>query len=124
MGLRAGVSWSHEAAACSWGHLLTLGTPPCQECVKEKLSLLHEFLQTEIQSQLCDLETKLRKEELSEVSWRSAPRLPETPLPPSLSHPPCACGDVGWDPRTPRCVPLCSLPLVCIHCYPNCPFPL
>ncbi|XP_040842199.1 DNA (cytosine-5)-methyltransferase 1 isoform X3 [Ochotona curzoniae] len=42
---------------------------PEKECVKEKLSLLHEFLQTEIQSQLCDLETKLRKEELSEEGY-------------------------------------------------------
>lgn len=36
--------------------------------MREKLNLLHEFLQTEIKSQLCDLETKLHKEELSEVS--------------------------------------------------------
>ena len=36
--------------------------------MKEKLNLLHEFLQTEIKNQLCDLETKLHKEELSEVS--------------------------------------------------------
>lgn len=39
-----------------------------KECVKKKLNLLHEFLQTEIKNQLCDLETKLHKEELSEVS--------------------------------------------------------
>lgn len=36
--------------------------------MKEKLKLLHEFLQTEIKNQLCDLETKLQKDELSEVS--------------------------------------------------------
>lgn len=36
--------------------------------MKEKLNLLREFLQAEIKSQLCDLETKLLKEELSEVS--------------------------------------------------------
>lgn len=40
-----------------------------KECVKEKLNLLHEFLQTEIKSQLCDLETKLHKEELSEEGY-------------------------------------------------------
>ncbi|KAI2588615.1 DNA methyltransferase 1, partial [Homo sapiens] len=40
-----------------------------KECVKEKLNLLHEFLQTEIKNQLCDLETKLRKEELSEEGY-------------------------------------------------------
>ncbi|VCX43266.1 unnamed protein product, partial [Gulo gulo] len=39
------------------------------ECVKEKLNLLHEFLQTEIKNQLCDLETKLHKEELSEEGY-------------------------------------------------------
>lgn len=37
--------------------------------MKEKLNLLHEFLQTEIKSQLCDLETKLHKEELSEEGY-------------------------------------------------------
>ncbi|KAL1781550.1 DNA (cytosine-5)-methyltransferase 1 [Sigmodon hispidus] len=40
-----------------------------KECVKEKLNLLHEFLQTEIKSQLYDLEIKLRKEELSEEGY-------------------------------------------------------
>ncbi|CAO2635941.1 DNA (cytosine-5)-methyltransferase 1 [Lemmus lemmus] len=40
-----------------------------KECVKEKLNLLHEFLQTEIKSQLHDLETKLHKEELSEEGY-------------------------------------------------------
>ncbi|XP_054983670.1 DNA (cytosine-5)-methyltransferase 1 isoform X3 [Sorex araneus] len=40
-----------------------------KECVKEKLNLLHEFLQTEIKTQLCDLETKLRTEELSEEGY-------------------------------------------------------
>lgn len=49
--------------------------------MKEKLNLLHEFLQTEIKNQLCDLETKLHKEELSEVSfqppniWKTSPLL-------------------------------------------------
>ncbi|KAK7800480.1 hypothetical protein U0070_024260, partial [Myodes glareolus] len=42
---------------------------PQAECVKEKLNLLHEFLQTEIKSQLYDLETKLHKEELSEEGY-------------------------------------------------------
>ncbi|XP_003460912.3 DNA (cytosine-5)-methyltransferase 1 isoform X2 [Cavia porcellus] len=40
-----------------------------KECVKEKLNLLHEFLQTEVKNQLCDLETKLHKEELSEEGY-------------------------------------------------------
>ncbi|XP_023572897.1 DNA (cytosine-5)-methyltransferase 1 isoform X2 [Octodon degus] len=40
-----------------------------KECVKEKLNLLHEFLQTEIKNQLCDLESKLHKEELSEEGY-------------------------------------------------------
>ncbi|XP_073910199.1 DNA (cytosine-5)-methyltransferase 1 isoform X3 [Castor canadensis] len=40
-----------------------------KERVKEKLNLLHEFLQTEIKAQLSDLETKLRKEELSEEGY-------------------------------------------------------
>ncbi|XP_012665592.2 DNA (cytosine-5)-methyltransferase 1-like [Otolemur garnettii] len=40
-----------------------------KECVKEKLNLLHEFLQTEIKTQLYDLETKLHKEELSEEGY-------------------------------------------------------
>lgn len=40
-----------------------------KECVREKLNLLHEFLQTEIKNQLCDLETKLHKEELSEEGY-------------------------------------------------------
>ncbi|XP_019064640.1 DNA (cytosine-5)-methyltransferase 1 [Fukomys damarensis] len=40
-----------------------------KECVKKKLNLLHEFLQTEIKNQLCDLETKLHKEELSEEGY-------------------------------------------------------
>lgn len=37
--------------------------------MKEKLNLLREFLQTEIKTQLCDLETKLRTEELSEEGY-------------------------------------------------------
>nr|XP_044998523.1 DNA (cytosine-5)-methyltransferase 1 isoform X2 [Jaculus jaculus] len=40
-----------------------------KECVKEKLNLLHDFLQTEIKNQLCDLEIKLHKEELSEEGY-------------------------------------------------------
>ncbi|XP_045146253.1 DNA (cytosine-5)-methyltransferase 1 isoform X3 [Echinops telfairi] len=40
-----------------------------KECVKEKLNLLYDFLQTEIKNQLCDLETKLHKEELSEEGY-------------------------------------------------------
>ncbi|XP_006875222.1 PREDICTED: DNA (cytosine-5)-methyltransferase 1 [Chrysochloris asiatica] len=40
-----------------------------KECVKEKLNLLHEFLKTEIKTQLCDLERKLHKEELSEEGY-------------------------------------------------------
>uniref|UniRef100_A0A8C6B605 DMAP1-binding domain-containing protein n=1 Tax=Monodon monoceros TaxID=40151 RepID=A0A8C6B605_MONMO len=41
-----------------------------KECVKEKWNLLPEFLQTEIKNQLCDLETKLHEEELSEEGYR------------------------------------------------------
>ncbi|KAM6475712.1 DNA (cytosine-5)-methyltransferase 1 [Liasis olivaceus] len=37
-----------------------------RERVKEKLSLIHGFLQVDVQNQLKDLETKLRREELSE----------------------------------------------------------
>ncbi|KAM9109606.1 uncharacterized protein AAG666_022874 isoform 1-T1 [Megaptera novaeangliae] len=44
-----------------------------KECMKEKWNLLHEFLQTEIKNQLCDLETKLHKEELSELKSHLAP---------------------------------------------------
>uniref|UniRef100_A0A8C9QSD2 DNA methyltransferase 1 n=1 Tax=Spermophilus dauricus TaxID=99837 RepID=A0A8C9QSD2_SPEDA len=50
-----------------------------KECVKEKLNLLHEFLQTEIKNQLCDLETKLHKEELSEVISRNRTCIGLTP---------------------------------------------
>lgn len=38
-----------------------------QECVREKLSLIHGFLQADVQNQLSELEAKLRCEELSEV---------------------------------------------------------
>uniref|UniRef100_A0A8C3H7N8 Uncharacterized protein n=1 Tax=Chrysemys picta bellii TaxID=8478 RepID=A0A8C3H7N8_CHRPI len=38
-----------------------------QECVKEKLNLVHGFLQADAQNQLSDLETRLHREELSEV---------------------------------------------------------
>ncbi|XP_048343420.1 DNA (cytosine-5)-methyltransferase 1 [Sphaerodactylus townsendi] len=37
-----------------------------RECIKEKLSLMHSFLQADVQNQLKDLETQLRQEELSE----------------------------------------------------------
>uniref|UniRef100_F7GG75 DNA (cytosine-5)-methyltransferase n=1 Tax=Monodelphis domestica TaxID=13616 RepID=F7GG75_MONDO len=40
-----------------------------KECIKKKLSLLHEFLQAEVQHQLFDLEIKLHKEELSEEGY-------------------------------------------------------
>ncbi|XP_075758636.1 DNA (cytosine-5)-methyltransferase 1 isoform X2 [Pelodiscus sinensis] len=40
-----------------------------KECVKEKLSLVHGFLQADAQNQLSDLETKLRREELSEEGY-------------------------------------------------------
>ncbi|KAJ8796414.1 hypothetical protein J1605_002223, partial [Eschrichtius robustus] len=39
------------------------------ECMKEKRNLLREFLQTEIKNQLCDLKTKLHREELSEEGY-------------------------------------------------------
>uniref|UniRef100_A0A8B9QGI0 Uncharacterized protein n=1 Tax=Apteryx owenii TaxID=8824 RepID=A0A8B9QGI0_APTOW len=41
-----------------------------QECVREKLSLIHGFLQADVQNQLIELETKLRREELSE-RWKT-----------------------------------------------------
>lgn len=44
--------------------------PSPQECVKEKLSLIHGFLQADVQNQLSELEAKLRCEELSEVRPR------------------------------------------------------
>lgn len=79
--------------------------------MKEKLKLLHEFLQTEIKNQLCDLETKLQKDELSEVSGalevsccldgEGAPPLsdwggqaevtPRTPYLPHRPHASCPC---------------------------------
>ncbi|XP_050780752.1 DNA (cytosine-5)-methyltransferase 1 isoform X3 [Gopherus flavomarginatus] len=40
-----------------------------KECVKEKLSLVHGFLQADAQNQLSDLETKLHREELSEEGY-------------------------------------------------------
>uniref|UniRef100_A0A803TQR8 DNA (cytosine-5)-methyltransferase n=1 Tax=Anolis carolinensis TaxID=28377 RepID=A0A803TQR8_ANOCA len=40
-----------------------------RECVKEKLSLMHGFLQADVQNQLKDLETKFHKEELSEERY-------------------------------------------------------
>lgn len=39
--------------------------------MKEKLSLLHGFLQADAQNDLSELETKFKKEELSEVNWCS-----------------------------------------------------
>ncbi|NXV87027.1 DNMT1 methyltransferase, partial [Calonectris borealis] len=40
-----------------------------KECVKEKLSLIHGFLQADVQNQLSELEAKLRCEELSEERY-------------------------------------------------------
>ncbi|NXP03679.1 DNMT1 methyltransferase, partial [Thinocorus orbignyianus] len=40
-----------------------------QECVKEKLSLIHGFLQADVQNQLSELEAKLRCKELSEERY-------------------------------------------------------
>ncbi|XP_061469718.1 DNA (cytosine-5)-methyltransferase 1 isoform X2 [Rhineura floridana] len=40
-----------------------------RECVKEKLSLMHGFLQADVQNLLKDLETKFHKEELSEERY-------------------------------------------------------
>ncbi|NWH81359.1 DNMT1 methyltransferase, partial [Piaya cayana] len=40
-----------------------------QECVKEKLSLIHGFLQADVQKQLSELEAKLRCKELSEERY-------------------------------------------------------
>ncbi|NXT71509.1 DNMT1 methyltransferase, partial [Chaetops frenatus] len=40
-----------------------------QESVQEKLSLIHGFLQAEVQLQLSELEAKLRCEELSEERY-------------------------------------------------------
>uniref|UniRef100_A0A8D2J229 DNA (cytosine-5)-methyltransferase n=1 Tax=Varanus komodoensis TaxID=61221 RepID=A0A8D2J229_VARKO len=40
-----------------------------RECVKEKLSLIHGFLQADVQNQLKDLESKFCKEELSEERY-------------------------------------------------------
>ncbi|NXD44002.1 DNMT1 methyltransferase, partial [Copsychus sechellarum] len=40
-----------------------------QESVQEKLSLIHGFLQAEVQLQLSELEAKLRREELSEERY-------------------------------------------------------
>ncbi|NXW38666.1 DNMT1 methyltransferase, partial [Phaetusa simplex] len=40
-----------------------------KECVKEKLSLIHGFLQADVQNQLSELEAKLHCEELSEERY-------------------------------------------------------
>ncbi|NWS77269.1 DNMT1 methyltransferase, partial [Crotophaga sulcirostris] len=40
-----------------------------QECVKEKLSIIHGFLQADVQKQLSELEAKLRCKELSEERY-------------------------------------------------------
>lgn len=63
--------------------------------MKEKLNLLHEFLQTEIKNQLCDLETKLHKEELSEVSQFAASQHLEN-VPPGCRS--CARGGAEGPP--------------------------
>ncbi|NWR67947.1 DNMT1 methyltransferase, partial [Bucorvus abyssinicus] len=47
----------------------TPSPPSPQECVKEKLSLIHGFLQADVQNQLSELEAKLRCEELSEERY-------------------------------------------------------
>uniref|UniRef100_A0A8C3QUR0 DNA (cytosine-5)-methyltransferase 1 n=1 Tax=Cyanoderma ruficeps TaxID=181631 RepID=A0A8C3QUR0_9PASS len=50
--------------------LLSPHCPRCpQESVQEKLSLIHGFLQAEVQLQLSELEAKLRREELSEERY-------------------------------------------------------
>uniref|UniRef100_A0A4W3I946 DNA (cytosine-5)-methyltransferase n=1 Tax=Callorhinchus milii TaxID=7868 RepID=A0A4W3I946_CALMI len=40
-----------------------------KECIKEKLSLLHGFLQADVQNNLNELETKFQKDELSEEGY-------------------------------------------------------
>ncbi|NWY08373.1 DNMT1 methyltransferase, partial [Nothoprocta ornata] len=40
-----------------------------KDCVREKLSLIHGFLQADVQDQLVDLESRLRREELSEERY-------------------------------------------------------
>ncbi|NXV71437.1 DNMT1 methyltransferase, partial [Atlantisia rogersi] len=40
-----------------------------KECVREKLSLIHGFLQADVQDQLTELEAKLRRKELSEEGY-------------------------------------------------------
>ncbi|NXE30871.1 DNMT1 methyltransferase, partial [Ardeotis kori] len=40
-----------------------------KECVREKLSLIHGFLQADVQNQLSELEAKLRCKELSEERY-------------------------------------------------------
>jgi len=45
----------------------TPSPPSPQECVREKLSLIHGFLQADVQNELSELEAKLRCKELSEV---------------------------------------------------------
>ncbi|NXG69605.1 DNMT1 methyltransferase, partial [Baryphthengus martii] len=40
-----------------------------KECVREKLNLIHGFLQADVQNQLSELEAKLRREELSEERY-------------------------------------------------------
>uniref|UniRef100_A0A8C4UIS5 DNA (cytosine-5)-methyltransferase n=1 Tax=Falco tinnunculus TaxID=100819 RepID=A0A8C4UIS5_FALTI len=47
----------------------TPSPPSPQECVKEKLSLIHGFLQADVQNQLSELEAKLRCKELSEERY-------------------------------------------------------
>lgn len=86
--------------------------------MKEKLNLLHEFLQTEIKNQLCDLETKLHKEELSEVSRLPASWLPEETSPCNLSvtkETETPCSLLPTNCKGNACV--CSLVLIatCLH---------
>uniref|UniRef100_A0A8U8BW20 DNA (cytosine-5)-methyltransferase n=1 Tax=Geospiza parvula TaxID=87175 RepID=A0A8U8BW20_GEOPR len=54
-----------------WCPRCPLGVPnvPRRESVQEKLSLIHGFLQAEVQLQLSELEAKLRREELSEERY-------------------------------------------------------
>ncbi|NXT85440.1 DNMT1 methyltransferase, partial [Zapornia atra] len=40
-----------------------------KDCVREKLSLIHGFLQADVQDQLTELEAKLRRKELSEEGY-------------------------------------------------------
>lgn len=95
--------------------------------MKEKLNLLHEFLQTEIKNQLCDLETKLHKEELSEVSPILASWLLEN-VPSGVNSrvtreaEPSPASMLPGSYKGNACFLILLLPHVCIHCYLNYPF--